>query len=193
MRETLQTTKARSRSRIAGCAVGLLAAAGALVAAPGAWAGSGGSSTFSGSCQFEGSVSFDPPLGTATQETVAEARAVGPCTGTWTTGRRTFQLDGDEVRYRARSLGQQSCAAADASGRGYFAYRGRKLRFSFSESRVGATAAIELQGDDAGMFSGVATPTSGDDPAEVLERCASDGLAHSGVMLTGATQPTISG
>jgi hypothetical protein len=191
MRETLQTTKARSRSLIAGCAAGILAA-GALVAAPGASAG-GGSSTFSGSCQFEGSVSFDPPLGTAMQETVAEAKAAGPCTGTWTTGKRTFELDGDEVRYRARSLGQQSCAAAEATGRGYFAYRGRKLRFSFSESRVGATAAIVLQGNDAGMFSGLATPTSGDDPAEVLERCASDGLARSGVMLTGATQPTISG
>jgi hypothetical protein len=148
-------------------------------------------STFSGSCQFEGVVSFDPPLGPARQETRADAAAAGPCSGTWRHGGRTWQLDGARVRYRATSFGTQSCDSAEASGEGFLAYRHRRLRFSFAESRVLTSAPIHLEGAAGGAFDGTATATG--DPAATVAACAGDGVAESPISIEGETDPEISG
>ncbi|HEX2233315.1 MAG TPA: hypothetical protein VHG69_08120, partial [Thermoleophilaceae bacterium] len=101
-----------------------LIALGILAATPTADAKSAKTDTFSGQCHFEGSVRFSPPLTLTPQPGRGEARAAGPCTGTWTDHRgRTHQLDGDRVRYVAANQGEISCGGGTAQGSGYLRYR----------------------------------------------------------------------
>ena len=143
--------------------------------------------SFKGSCSFSGTVTFDPPLTGTTRQTHAVADAEGTCDGTLRRrGGEPRQLDDRRVGYHAASDGTQSCTAAEASGRGYLLFGQRRLRFSFEESRAGVVAPISLQGQKAGAFEGTATAQG--DPAEVLEQCASDGLAEAGVDISGQTK-----
>ena len=147
--------------------------------------------TFAGSCEFSVHVRFSPPLTMEERATHAEALASGPCTGTWRSHKGTWQLDGDEVVYRARSDGMQSCGSAAAAGDGFLKYRGRTLRFSFSEDRVGTAAEIRLEGARGGRFDGMGGAEG--DPAAAVEACVTDGLGEAEATITGATEPTISG
>ena len=74
--------------------------------------------TFTGSCEFKATVRFTPPLGSESQQTHADALAVGKCSGTWDSRKGSWRLDGNEVIYKAHSDGTQSCASADVPGEG---------------------------------------------------------------------------
>src|SRR5919198_3005411 len=90
-----------------------------VVLAPAAHAETDPVETFAGSCHFHGSVRFDPPLGPSARQVTATADATGTCDGTLQLAdgsARTLRVA--PVRYRARSAGTQSCAAADAAGTG---------------------------------------------------------------------------
>lgn len=164
-----------------------------LAIAPASAAAGDGFNTFTGSCEFTGSVVFDPPIGLSEQRTSAEARAAGPCTGTWQRpSGKVWNLDGDRVRYRAQSTGTQSCGSAEAAGDGFLRYRHRKLRFLFFESRIGASASIRLEGRGGGLFTG----TAEGDPAEadeIAQACLTSGVSQAGFTLPGSTDPSISG
>ena len=147
--------------------------------------------TFAGSCEFAATVRFSPPLSAREQATHAEALASGPCSGTWRSHRGTWRLDGDDVLYKARSEGMQSCAAAEVSGIGALKYRGRTLRFSSYENRVGATASLRLEGTRGGLFE--ASAAAEGDPVEVVRRCFTDGIGEAAATITGASEPKISG
>ena len=147
--------------------------------------------TFSGSCEFDATVRFTPPLSPAERQTHAEALASGPCTGTWRSHKGTWHLDADEVLYKARSDGTQSCAAAEVPGEGLLKYRGRTLRFSFHEERLGASASIRLDGARGGRFS--ATASAEGDPAQAVQHCVTEGLGEAEATITGAAEPRISG
>ena len=197
MPSKLQAPKAsgsrRARVRAAACAAGLASVLGIAAAVPAA-AGDG-KDTFEGSCEFPVTVTFDPPLTNSARQTHAVADAAGRCSGTWTTGagrRRT--LDDAPVGYHAESDGQQSCATSGgAAGKGFLRYRDHKLKFSFSELRVTAPAVIRLEGRRGGAFEGTATPTGDEDLAEILEKCASTGVEEAEAIITGSTDPDISG
>ena len=200
MDRTLQTGSggvAESWSRrLAWAMLGLatLAFAVGSVAARPAAAGDG-KDTFEGSCEFPVRVTFDPPLTNNARQTHATAKAIGRCTGTWTTGSgKTRTLDDARVLYRAESDGRQSCATSGgAAGKGFLRYRKHKLKFRFSELRVTAPAAIRLEGRRGGVFEGTATPTGDEDLVEILQQCASTGIKKAGAIISGSTQPDISG
>ena len=179
----------RRRRRVVALMLGLVSALGIAVAGP-ATAGPG-YDTFEGSCEIPATVVFDPPLTGSTQQvhTVADGR--GPCTGTWTTAAgRTLTLDGATVVYHAEADGRQSCSASESTtGPGFFRYRDRKIKFTFSESRVGAYTPIRLEGKRGGAFDGRADPAEDQDPLEILQKCASTGLDEARVVIRGSTDP----
>jgi hypothetical protein len=167
-------------------------AAAAVLGAAAPTSSASSADTFSGSCHFSGTVSFDPPLTTSAQPTHAVAEAAGPCSGTWTTANgKPLSLDGDQVLYRAYSDGTQSCASSSASGAGFIEYRHHRLYFSLSETRVGATSPLRLDGRAGGSFTGVASGSG--DPVTIAQQCAGPGLAQAAVDISGSTTPTMSG
>lgn len=183
----------RARARPAVLVAALASVLGIAAAVPAA-AGDG-KDTFEGSCEFPVKVVFDPPLSGSTRQTHAEADGKGRCSGTWTTATgRTRTLDDAEVVYHAESDGQQSCAASgNPSGKGFLRYRDRKLKFRFSEMRVTAPAVITLEGRRGGRFEGAAAPSGNEDPVEILQKCASSGLEKAEAVISGSTEPDISG
>jgi hypothetical protein len=149
-------------------------------------------STFAGSCELAGTVAFSPALGAAAQQTHATADASGPCSGTWRTGRHTWELDGDQVGYHAETDGMQSCAGAEGvTGEGFLSYRGRRLAFTLEETRVATSAQLELTGERSGAATGTATAEG--DPVGAVQSCATTGLAQTGIAGALATEPRISG
>ena len=147
--------------------------------------------TFTGSCEFKATVRFTPPLSGEQQQTHADALGVGKCSGTWDSRRGSWRLDGDEVLYKAHSDGTQSCASAEVPGEGLLKYRGRTLRFRLFEQRVGAQAELELTGVRGGRLSATAAPEG--DPVAAVRSCAGEGLAESKAVISGETDPSISG
>ena len=197
MGRTLQagsgTTRGAGRGRRARAVLGLALTVGLAAAGP-ATAGDG-KDTFEGSCRFPVNVIFDPPLTNSAQQTHAVADGNGRCSGTWTTASgKTRTLDDAQVVYRAESDGRQSCATSGgAAGEGLLRYRDHKLKFSFSELRVTAPAVVRLEGRRGGAFEGTATPAGDEDLAEILQKCASTGLEEAGAVISGSTEPDISG
>jgi hypothetical protein len=172
-------------------AISILAAA-LLAAAPPTALAKGKPSTFAGSCELAGTVAFSPALGAAAQQTHATADASGPCSGTWRTGRRTWELDGDEVAYHAETDGSQSCGGAEGvSGEGYLTYRGRRLAFTLEETRVATSAELELTGERSGAAQGSAAAEG--DPVAAVQSCSTTGLTQAEIAGTLATTPKISG
>jgi hypothetical protein len=154
-----------------------------------------GNDTFEGSCEIPATVTFDPPLTGSTREVHSNADGKGPCSGTWTTADgRKLTLDGAPVVYHAEADGRQSCAASEGTtGPGYFRYRQHKIRFTFTESRVGAYTPIRLEGRRGGAFEGTADASPDQDPVEIAQKCASTGLDEARVIIRGSTNPDISG
>jgi hypothetical protein len=96
--------------------------------------------------------------------------------------------------YHAKSDGRQSCAASEGpTGDGFLRYREHTIKFTFSESRAGTTARVELDGKRGGAFEGTANASGDEDPVEIAEKCTSTGLRQAGATITGSTAPEISG
>jgi opacity protein-like surface antigen len=149
-------------------------------------------STFKGSCELTGTVAFSPALMATPQQTHAIADAAGPCTGTWRKGKRTWDLDGDEVVYHAETDGSQSCGGGEGiTGAGFLRYRGRRLAFTLEESRVAVSAELQLTGQRSGAATGTATAEG--DPTTAVQSCSTTGLAQTGISGTLETAPRISG
>jgi hypothetical protein len=165
-----------------------------LAAAPAADAGGGQASTFSGECHFEGVVRFSPPLTNEPQPGRGEARAAGPCTGTWTDRRgRTHELDGDRVRYFAANQGEISCGGGTAEGGGYLRYRGDKLRFALTETRAAPAAELHLEGSEGGSADALARVSEDEDALEIAQKCSGPGLDRVGLVIDLLPTPGISG
>ena len=197
MLSKLQAAQAAAglRSRGRG-AIFVTALASALAVAPALPATAGdGKDTFEGSCEFPVRVTFDPPLTNSSRRTHAEADGRGRCSGTWTTAAgRERTLDDARVVYHAESDGRQSCAASEGpTGDGFLRYREHTIKFTFSESRAGTTARVELDGKRGGAFEGTANASGDEDPVEIAEKCTSTGLRQAGATITGSTAPEISG
>ena len=174
-----------------GVAVPMAAIALLSVVAPQPAAAGGGYHAFRGSCEFPATVRFDPPLTGSTQQVHTVAHGKGTCTGTWrTSSGRTYQLNGAPVVYHAEADGQQSCSASEGTkGPGFLRWGMHRLNFTFYESRVGVYTPIRLEGRRGGSFEGRADPSEEQDPAELLEKCASSGLDQARVVIRGSTEP----
>ncbi len=177
-------------------ALAAVLALGLSIPGPGPAAAAGrGYDTFRGSCEFPAVVRFDPPLTGSTQQVHAVGHGRGECTGTWITasGRRRT-LNGAAVVYHAEADGRQSCQASEGTtGPGFLRWRKRKISFTFYESRVGTFTPIRLEGKRGGAFEGRAEPTDDQDPAELIQKCATSGLDEVRIVIRGSTVPRISG
>ena len=174
---------------------GVTAFALSLPAAGPAAAAGPGYDTFEGSCEIPATVRFDPPLTGSTQLVHTTANGRGTCTGTWTTasGRRRT-LNAAAVAYHAEADGRQSCSGSEGtSGPGFLRWGKRKISFTFFETRVGVYTPIRLEGRRGGVFEGRADPSEDQDPAELIQKCASSGLDEARVVIRGSTVPRISG
>jgi hypothetical protein len=152
--------------------------------------------TFSdGSCQFTGTVYFAPPLTNTPQATRDFAYETGTCSGTLTAHGRTSSVSDQPARYFATDAGQAgSCGAnPEATGSGYLAFRGARISFALSESRVTGVSHLSLTGDAGGSAQGVATISSSSNPLQIVEACLGAGLRSTPVDISLQTTPAISG
>ena len=181
----------RGRATIAICMATGLCAAPASALANGH---EGETSTFQGTCQFSGTVRFDPPLTNTPRPVEGQARADGPCFGTFTDeDGETRVLDGDRVKYVASNSGPlTSCGSGVATGGGFLKYRGDRLEFRLTETRGAAVAVLALEGEEGGGATADARASEEEDPAEIAERCAGPGLRSAGVEID-LVSPSISG
>jgi len=139
-------------------------------------------------------VNFDPPLTNSPQALRAVARGGGACSGTLVDRRgRSRRLDHDLVRYRARSTGDQSCAAAAATGAGSLKFDRGKVRFDLSETRAGAAGALRFRGATDGSAEGTAVVSQSEDPVAIVDSCGGEGLAQVEVDISLTTTPALSG
>jgi hypothetical protein len=149
--------------------------------------------TLEGECDLTGTVAFDPPLTTETRPVALRVRARGTCSGTLVDrAGRTHELDGAPAAYVAGAPAQdQSCNSGTPKGSGAIVLRWGRLRFTSSETRVGAAPILQLRGARGG--SALLTGAANDPPLTLLQKCGGEGIdvAH----LTGhlSTTPTISG
>lgn len=181
-----------SRSWLGAGMVAFLTAALALPAL--AVAGSRRSATFEGSCQLLGRTVHDPPLTNSSRPTRAIARGRGRCSGTFTDARgREHRLEDERVKDLTKTRGDLSCAGGRVTGRGYLAIRGHRLRFAFSELRGPGATVLGFEGHDGGSATGEARISDKEDPAELLRRCAGNGLRSVHIDFSLTTTPEISG
>jgi hypothetical protein len=150
--------------------------------------------SFSGDCQFAVNVTFDPPATGTPAQGRGFATGSGPCTGTFTDSRgRTHQLNGETVRYVASISGLISCSEGLAAGGGYLVFRGRKLRFSASETRAAAAGTLRFEGARGGSALGLVNVSASQDPVAMLQACAGPGLKEAPVDINFRTTPELSG
>ena len=153
----------------------------------------GATATFEGRCEFSGALRQDPPLTNTTAPGSATARARGACFGTLTKHDGDVRtLDGDRVDYAAQAEGELSCGGGSSSGAGELRFPGERIRFGFSEVRGPGAAAISLAGQGGGEASAVATVSPEEDPVEIAQRCAGEGLRTVRIDIS-LTSPGISG
>jgi hypothetical protein len=165
-----------------------------LASAPTAAADGSKASTFSGSCSFHALVRFQPPLTNTPQQGQGSATGPGTCDGTLTDKRgRTRQLSGEPAEWVAADSGLVSCSEESATGGGYIAIAGRKLRFRLTETRASGAAELHLDGSAGGSADGTATLSSQEDPVQIAQACAGSGLAQALVDIQIQTTPSISG
>lgn len=164
---------------------------GTFVLAPAATATASQPATFKGSCSLSGVVVFDPGIGQNMVTTTATARASGQCSGVLTRpDGTTHQLADEEATYRGRASGQQSCAAGTTIGRSWLRIAGTNVRFTFSETRVGALALIRLRDAAGGNTTGVASVMASEDSPEHVRACTTpDGLTQVPVAISTASTP----
>jgi hypothetical protein len=155
----------------------------------------GAASTFTGQCHFSGRVSFDPPLTNAPQSVSQRAVASGLCSGTFIDSRgNTHQLSDTAARFSETSQAENaSCLGGTATGEALLRFPYGKIGADFQEVRGGGGAVIQLTGNVSGSAAGTATISQSEDPADILQRCASSGLAAVAIDADAATTPTISG
>ncbi len=151
--------------------------------------------TFTGSCQLSGIITFTPPLSNTAQDITQRARATGSCSGTFTghDGQR-HQLNNAPVSYQATEYAPNtSCNGGTDSGTGTITFPYGTIRFTISETRVVAVAAVTLNGDQSGAATGQANVSPSGDPLQVLAACNSAGLSQARFDARAATTPSISG
>ena len=152
------------------------------------------SMTFSGSCSFHALVRFQPPLTNTPQQGRGSATGPGTCDGTLTDRRgHTTQLSGEPAQWVAADSGLVSCNEESATGGGYIAIDGQKLRFRLTETRASGAAELHLDGAAGGSADGSATLSPEEDPVQIAQECAGSGLTQALVDLDIETTPTISG
>lgn len=152
---------------------------------------------FSGSCHFSGTQSFDPPLTDDFQFVNNYASAEGPCDGTFTNDRgRSRTLSGDLVRWYVEASGQLSCGGPapgeQNAGIGFMQFGRERLYFDL-QGRGFASGTLTLQGFDSGSAAGQGSLSPQEDPVDVANKCANEGLRAVGVDVDVVTTQSISG
>lgn len=183
----------RHAVRTPALAVSILLLATAPAGASGA-AGHG-ANTFSGSCVLSGQVRFSPSMTNTPRRIVQHATAIGTCSGSFTSRNgQTHQLHNAGVRYHATEYSKSAtCNLETDMGQGSIAFAYGTIRFTISETRVSAIAAVSLKGAKGGSAKGQANVSSSANPVAIIQACGGAGLAKAPIQAHATTTPSISG
>jgi len=151
--------------------------------------------TFDGSCQFSGRVKFRPGLSNSPRTVYQSVSAPGTCDGTLRDRHGfTHKLNRVRVTFSESSVGRNaSCAEGIATGGGNLRFHWGKLRFAFTERRVGAFVTGTATGARGGSATGYGAPSSSENPVRLVQECGGGGISQARVDIHLSTTPDISG
>ena len=175
---------------------GAVVLAGALALGPGATAAAPDKiETFTGHCESQAVVNMDPPMSGEVRETQVDIASVwARCTGTVEADGHVFNVVDAPTVGELHGSGPSSCELSATEGWGRFTIANRwRIDFTYDEPRLGPVGLLPYTGVAGGSALDVASLSSEEDSADIVQRCGEEGVPSVLVDVTIETTPSISG
>lgn len=151
--------------------------------------------TFTGSCRSQAVVNMDPPMTGELRETQVDiASQWATCTGRVEAGGHVYNVVEAPTVGELHGSGPSSCQFSATQGWGRFTIANRwRIDFTYDEPRLGPVGLLPYTGVAGGSALDVASLSSEEDSADIVQRCGAEGVPSVLVDVKIETTPSISG
>jgi hypothetical protein len=151
--------------------------------------------TFTGHCESQAVVNMDPPMSGEIRETKIDiASRWAKCSGTVEVDGRVFHVEDAPTVGELHGSGPSSCELSATQGWGRFTIANRwRIDFTYLEPRLAPVGLLPYSGIAGGSALDVASLSSEEDSADIIQRCSAEGVPSVLVDVSIRTTPSISG
>jgi hypothetical protein len=151
--------------------------------------------TFTGHCESQAVVNMDPPMSSEVRDTKVDiASRWAKCSGTVEVDGHLFQFVDAPTTGELHGSGPSSCELSATQGWGRFTIANRwRIDFTYTEPRLGPVGLLPYSGIAGGSALDVASLSSEEDSADIVQRCGAEGVPSVLVDVSIGTTPSISG